>query len=89
MTVFKRRPSEKLFVDGANDGSPVVKRAPKIGIGNLVVEGGLERREGAVDGIEDDLLAEFGEDAFFSDDELHSILLAYIVSGIDEIASCL
>lgn len=70
MTVFKRRPSEKLFMDGANDGSPVVKGAPKVGIGNLVVEGGLERREGAVNGIEDNLLAEFGEDAFFSNDEL-------------------
>jgi hypothetical protein len=57
-------------MDGANDGSPVVKRAPKIGICNLVVKGGLERREGAVNGIEDDLLAEFGEDAFFSNDEL-------------------
>lgn len=70
MTVFKRRPGEKLFMDGAYDGSPVVKRAPEIGIGNLVVEGGLERREGAVNGIEDNLLAEFGEDAFFSNDEL-------------------
>lgn len=71
-------------MDGSNDGSPIVKRAPEIGIGNLIVEGGLERREGAVDGIEDDLLAEFGEDAFFSDDELYSILLAYAVSKISQ-----
>lgn len=84
-TVLKRRPGEKLFMYGANHGSPVIKRAPKIRIGNLVVEGGLERREGAINGIEDDLLTKLGEDAFFSNDELQSILLAYIVPGIDEI----
>lgn len=71
---------------GADNSSPVVKGAPKIRTGNLVVEGGLERRAGAINGIEDNLLAELGEDAFFRNDELQSIgLLACTVSGIDDI----
>lgn len=60
MAIFKRRPGEKLFMYGADNGSPVIKGAPKIRIGNLVVENGLERRKGAINCIEDDLLAELG-----------------------------
>lgn len=60
MAIFKRRPGKKLFMYRADNGSAVIKGAPKVRIGNLVVEGRLERREGAINCIEDDLLAELG-----------------------------
>lgn len=69
-TLFKRRPSKKLLMYGADNRSTVVEGAPEIMVANVVVERRFEGREGSVHSIEDDLLAEVGEHAFFGDGEL-------------------
>lgn len=61
---------------GANNRSSFVEGAPDTKVGNLVVERVPESRAGAVNGVEDDLLAELGEDAFFGDGELQIFPLA-------------
>jgi hypothetical protein len=68
--LVQRGAREELFMIGPHDGPPVVERAPEVRVGNVVVEGRLEGRDGAVGRFEDDLLAEVGDDALLGDGEL-------------------
>jgi hypothetical protein len=78
--VVKRRSGEILFVNGADNSPAVVEIAPEIRVGDLVVERGLEGRDRAVDGVEDDLLTEVGDDGLFGDGELYRFVSLALLS---------